>query len=129
MALRFLRRRRIVHADGVDSAAVISRGGQETVYAGGVASHDTLASGGAQYDYGVTSDTTILKGGAANIASGGCDYNAQIDGSEVVSSGGAAYYGLSNQGAHRRSATSPSTRRSCSAGSRLILAGGSCKEP
>ena len=56
-----------------------------------MARFDTVASGGTQYDYGVTSDTTISKGGTEDVFSGGAADISQIYGSEVVSSGGSVY--------------------------------------
>ena len=49
---------------------------------------DEVASGGTQYDYGVTSGTLILKGGAEDILLRRRRLHATVYGSEVVSSGG-----------------------------------------
>jgi autotransporter passenger strand-loop-strand repeat protein len=75
---------------GVDSASTISNGGQQIV-SGGAAYNDTVSSGGAQDDYGVTSGTTILKGGSETVLRGGSEDYARVCGAECISSGGMAY--------------------------------------
>ncbi len=65
---------------------------KNTVYAGGLARHDTVKSGGTQYDYGVTSVTLIFNGGAEYVYSGGVDSASYMGsgGNEYVSKGGLA---------------------------------------
>ena len=78
-------------AGGVDNASLISGGANQTVLKVGVAYYDEVASGGTQYDYGITSGTAIVKGGAEDVYSGGVADYSKVYGVELVSSGGSAY--------------------------------------
>ena len=91
-----------VEPGGVDSASIISTGGQQTVSSGGAAYYDAV-SGGVQFDYGL-SESTSVSGGVGYVEPGGVDSASMISdgGRQTVSKGGAAYDDEGSRQAERR---------------------------
>jgi autotransporter passenger strand-loop-strand repeat protein len=83
-----------------------------------------VSAGGTQHDSGVTSGTTLLKGGVETILSGGRDYYAEVRGSEVVSLGGAAYYDTVEKGGAQTVYGVTSDTTILKGGAETILSGG-----
>ena len=84
-----------VSSGGVASATKVFQGGDDGVFVGGVA-RGTVLSGGAEFDYGVTSGTQVLSGGHEFVEAHGTASAAVIGsgGLITVAAGGALAGGL-----------------------------------
>ena len=84
-----------VSSGGVASVTMVFRGGEDGVFVGGVA-HGTFLSGGAEYDYAMTSGTEVASGGHEVVETHGTAWRAVVGsgGLLTVSSGGTLAGGL-----------------------------------